>query len=685
MAENKYSLYSQRSATEQYVNWGKVASDITKGIVTVDGQRRAKKQAIDDATSEALAKLSEVADVNNGTASALLIRGSNQSKENLMIQTDLLKRGLITPQDYQLFMNQQKTGYANLSTAVQNWDKYFTEAQARLEPGEDGINSIASAAEIYNNESMLAFGNLNDKILWTNPANGQLQLVQMGKNKQTGLFTDMPDVKNNPGAYMNPNYMNSRMNFKENRKVLGQQADLVVENLAPFIQEEINNGVVTSYDDFRNYADFGTKENGEKQTYDEWLNEQVEGIVAIDSDAVQILTAQGYNLAQDKEEYEKKYCKEGVPCDFSKMITVSYVDGKPEYDMGAADEKLDVAKRLARNAIEVRIGQTIKKSGRPIQEPSSDKNVRKTKTDIIKEYNTILTSGNETEVRDVLDGQIRIQRGRETDPNKKIIGYDLSDDTITFTYADGTKSNPLLRREAILGDNPNTLDVVETDFNTGEYEGVNLSNQIFQLYNELGGDKANSFSSAQQVKSAVSDYGIKLGNVRDGDAFSGEYAKAPYDMSDAKDVTTSGNDFVSAMGGYEEPGGYTDDEDIDNIAINLDKIVENAFPTELLNEMDQEGLSITSDYMASMNDDGTGGKKDGEDDPSYITYKVIDKATGNVVFEYKASDIMEDKYTNTWKRVYDGFVQPYLKQRSQKRADTNVNSRSGNIGKLNNL
>ena len=156
-------------------------------------------------------------------------------------------------------------------------------------------------------------------------------------------------------------------------------------------------------------------------------------------------------------------------------------------------------------------------------------------------------------------------------------------------------------------------------------------------------------------------------------------------MSDAKDVTTSGNDFVSAMGGYEEPGGYTDDEDIDNIAINLDKIVENAFPTELLNEMDSEGLSITSDYMASMNDDGTGGKKDGEDDPSYITYKVIDKATGNVVFEYKASDIMEDKYTNTWKRVYDGFVQPYLKQRSQKRADTNVNSRSGNIGKFNNL
>ena len=685
MAENKYSLYSQRSATEQYVNWGKVASDITKGIVTVDADRRARKQAIDTSTSEALSKLSEVADVNNGTASALLIRGSNQSKENLMIQTDLLKRGLITPQDYQLFMNQQKTGYANLSTAVQNWDKYFTEAQARLEPGQDGINSIAAETEIYNNESMLAFGNLNDKILWTNPANGQLQLVQMGKNKQSGNYTDMPNAKNNPGKFMNPNYMNSRMNFKENRKVLGKQADLVVENLAPFIQEEINNGVVTSFDDFREYADFGTKENGEKQNYYEWLNEQVDGIVAIDSDAVQILTAQGYNLAQDKDEYEKKYCKEGVACDFSKMITVSYIDGKPEYNMGDNDEKLEVAKRLARNAIEVRIGQTIKKSGRPIQEPAGPAAARKTKTDIIKEYNTILTSGNETEVRDVLDGQIRIQRGNETDPNKQIIGYELTDDTITFTYADGKKSEPLSRRSPVLGDDPKTTDVVETDSVIG-YEGVDLSNQIFQLYNELGGDNANSFSSAQQVKSAVSEYGIKLGKVRAGDELSGQRTKAPYDMSDAKDEGTSGKDFVLAMGGSDNPKDQMMyNENIDQIVPKLDKVVENAFPTELLNEMDAEGLSIISDSMASLNKDGTGGEKDGDDDPSYITYKVIDKATGNVVFEHKVPDVMEDSYTNTWKRVYDGFVQPYLQQRSKLRSETNVNSRSGTLGKFNNL
>jgi hypothetical protein len=678
MAENKYSLYSQRSANEQYVNWGKVASDITKGIITVDGERRARKAAIEKQTNETIEKLSEVADVNNGTASALLIRGSNQSKENLMIQTDLLKRGLITPQDYQLFMNQQKTGYKNLSTAVQNWDKYFTEAQTRLEPGEDGINSVASNAEIYNNESMLAFGNLNDKILWTNPTNGQIQLVQMGKDTN-GNYTVMPDPKNNPGAFMNPNYMNVRMNFKENRKILSQQADAVVENIAPFIEESMYDGVITSEDDFRNNADFGTKEDGTNQNYDGWLNEQVDGIVAIDSDAVQILTSRGYNLAQDKEEYKKKYCEDKKSCDFSKMIKVSYVDGKPEYDIGK--DKMDEARRLAKNAIEVRIGNTIKKSGRPTPDPDNTgraREIRDTKTNIIKEYNTILTGGNETQVRDLLDGQIRIRNKGNTDPNKKIVGYELTDDTITFTYADGKKSDSLQRRSKIEGDNPATPDVVETEY----FEGTGLTNQIFQLYNELGGDKANSFNSAAQVQSAVDEYDIQLGTIREGDKLAGQYYKDPYDMSDAKSQTQSANDFVIAMGGDESGVGRMDNTDIQNIVPKLDVVVEEAFPTELLDEMDKEGLTISSNFEAD----------DEENDPSFIEYLITDKNTGTVVRTYKVENIYGSAsknptktYKDIFDEVYKGFILPYLNERNTVRSEANVNQRTGEIGSLDNL
>ena len=54
MAENKYSLYSQRSANEQYGNWGKVVTDMSKGIITVDGERRASKAAIEEKTNETI-------------------------------------------------------------------------------------------------------------------------------------------------------------------------------------------------------------------------------------------------------------------------------------------------------------------------------------------------------------------------------------------------------------------------------------------------------------------------------------------------------------------------------------------------------------------------------------------------------------------------------------------------------
>ena len=668
----KYSLYSQRSAEEQYVNWGQVASDVTKGIVTIAAERQGRRDAIDKQTTEAIEKLSEVADVNNGSARALLITGSNMSKENLMIQTDLLKRGLITEQDYQLFLNQQQTGYSSLSTAIKQWDKYYTAAQERL--GVDSLgNIIAADTEIYNNESMLAFGNLTNKMLWTNPTNGQMQLVQMSKDSR-GNYTAMPDAKKEPGMFLNPNYMNNRMNFQENRKTLSVQADGIVESLAPFIEAEVYDGVITSFDDFRRYADWGKKEDGTKQTYEGWLGDEVGALVAVDSDIVQILTGKGYNIAQDEAEYRKKHCKGKSNCDLKKWIKVSYEDGSPVYDIN--DAKKNEAERFAKNAIEVRIGKTIKKSGKPSETQAT---IQETKTDIINEYNTILTGGNETNVRDLLDGQIKLRNDKEPDPNKKIVGYELTDDSIIFEYADGKKSEPILRRAERKGDNPATEEI-ETDFVT--YEGTGLTNQIYRLYNELGGHGGGAFNSAAQVQSAVKDYNIELGTIRDGDTLAGRYRQAVYDMSDAKSQTQAANDFVKAMGGYESAVGYTDNTDIDNVVSQLDVEVEKAFPLELLNEMDKEGLTIGSTFEA----------KDDENDPSFIEYQIIDKTTGEVIKSFKVTNIYGSKSsdsTKKYKEIYDevhkGFVQPYLSERNEIRTKANKKTRSGGIGSLDNL
>ena len=100
----KYSTYVQRDLDKQYVNWGQVAQDVTKGIVTVASDRQARRDELDRLTNETIESLSAVPDVANQDAGGLIVNASDMSKKNLQIQVDLLKRGKISSKDFKLFM-----------------------------------------------------------------------------------------------------------------------------------------------------------------------------------------------------------------------------------------------------------------------------------------------------------------------------------------------------------------------------------------------------------------------------------------------------------------------------------------------------------------------------------------------------------------------------------------------------
>ena len=51
-------------------------------------------------------------------------------------------------------------------------------------------------------------------MLWTNPANGQVQLVEMGDNGK-GQYIIMPDGSQNPEKFISPYALNARMNMKD--------------------------------------------------------------------------------------------------------------------------------------------------------------------------------------------------------------------------------------------------------------------------------------------------------------------------------------------------------------------------------------------------------------------------------------------------------------------------------------
>ena len=341
----KYSTYVQRDLDKQYVNWGQVAQDVTKGIITVASDRQKRRDELDKLTNETIENLSAVPDVVNQDAGGLIVNASDMSKKNLQIQVDLLKRGKISSKDFKLFMQNLKTDYSSYSTSIKNWDKWYQESLARQDVDANG-NIIADEGELYNTTSLESFGNLKNKVLMTNPVNGRLQLVEMDEAPD-GTFTKMPDSILMPSRIISPHGINQRMNMRSNRKVLSLEAKKLVDPLGQVIKSFVSDkGTGFTKEGFR-YA--------EGKTYEDFLDSAQNTLAATNNDQMQILTGVGYRIAQSKEEFEKKY--PGVSTD--KMILVSYDSGAPVYSLSDGDIEVE-AKKIARAEVDRQIDDMTK-------------------------------------------------------------------------------------------------------------------------------------------------------------------------------------------------------------------------------------------------------------------------------------------------------------------------------------
>ena len=115
---NKYSVYAQRSVDSTQMDWNAASKELVTGLNIIQADRVARKAAIEKSTQDAIEQLSKVPETGTQDAASLLINASAMSVKEIQEQNNLMKRGLISVQDNMLFMQQQKTGYSSLSTAV---------------------------------------------------------------------------------------------------------------------------------------------------------------------------------------------------------------------------------------------------------------------------------------------------------------------------------------------------------------------------------------------------------------------------------------------------------------------------------------------------------------------------------------------------------------------------------------
>lgn len=294
MAEkgNKYSIYQGLDSDPQ-INWGTVATTISKQLKGLRDLKVAERDAIDKATQDQMDQLNKLPDVNDRSLNKIIMEASDNSKQYLFREAALVKRGLRKPKDYSLFLQSQKNGYSEFGNVVKNWDKWN---QAKMEALEAGTQS---ALDAFTAEDIASFGNLKDKTIMTNPANGQIQVVSMGKDKN-GNYTVMPNALKNPGAFGNPASINSRMNFDEKKRdtsaLINKEVDFIGKHITA---TRYKNGVVETIEDFTTAA-----------SYPKWKQASIDKLTSNEYHMTQILTDQGYVLGRTLEEAQKKrsYC-----------------------------------------------------------------------------------------------------------------------------------------------------------------------------------------------------------------------------------------------------------------------------------------------------------------------------------------------------------------------------------------
>ncbi len=340
----RFSVYAGLGDSPE-ISWSTVASTLSEDLTSMRETKMKERAAIEKATNEQMEALNKLQDVNSRSLGRVVLEGSSQSKEELRLRMDLVRKGLLKPADYKLFMQEQKSGYSNFSNIVKTYDQWHTKAMEKINAG------TATDAEIFVLKQIESFGNLNNKKIYTNPANGQIQVVTMEEDED-GKFTKMPSAKDSPNSFNNPGSMLDLMSYDGGvKKELRDEAKKITDSLATIITSSVRNGSVTKVSDFRqifddpaSLKDFGITDE-DITTFDQWLDSQVKTLTATDADMAQILSQRGY-------QYDDK--------DAPNYIELYIKGGQVVYKL--TDDQKAKARQIAKNEINMQIDSEITKT-----------------------------------------------------------------------------------------------------------------------------------------------------------------------------------------------------------------------------------------------------------------------------------------------------------------------------------
>jgi hypothetical protein len=224
-----YYNYVKRG-TESQVDWGKIGKGLTDEITRISQDREAKRTELDKLNTDLIRSASEVTSPEQDYVRNLVLNGTNEMKNLALTNNNLLKRGVITPAQYRMAMENMSAGVTNLDKASKEFNSSYKKSMERLAKGE------MPWEEQQQKEELFKYGNLKDKTLYVAP-DGSMYITSIDENG---------DPVADPRKMMNTGVLAQGLGQEMVKYDVNAQLDKGVESIGSVVEILRKNGVLTT-------------------------------------------------------------------------------------------------------------------------------------------------------------------------------------------------------------------------------------------------------------------------------------------------------------------------------------------------------------------------------------------------------------------------------------------------------
>lgn len=200
MAEKSYLGFKAAPS----VDWGKLTSEFSQGLMDISGRKAAQNIYFDQVTQNNIEMVKANDEFADQTLSDFVMGGATQMVDNLYEKNRLVKAGKLNHNEFRMFNNRGNTSFKAVSDAAKSIDANIKAMQERQQPDENGIPQ-GSVIEEKLMEYQSGMMNLKNRTLYQDPNTGQFSYGKL--NEVTGEVEDLQDTE----ALLKP--VNQRDNY----------------------------------------------------------------------------------------------------------------------------------------------------------------------------------------------------------------------------------------------------------------------------------------------------------------------------------------------------------------------------------------------------------------------------------------------------------------------------------------